>query len=69
MSFLSQLRKKWEYISQAPRCKNCQHFRKPGLFLRNSLPIKHPPMCKAGDFIVSVDGLCSKHWPAQKDAP
>lgn len=69
MSHLSQLRKKWEYSSQAPRCVNCQHFRKPGLFLRNSLPVESPPLCKAGDFMVSKDGICSKHWPIEKAKP
>jgi hypothetical protein len=61
MSKLSRLRKKWFYESQAPRCINCAHFRKPGIFLRNSLPVKSPPICSAGDFITGPNAICDNY--------
>ncbi len=63
MSLLSRRRKQWDYTSQAPRCATCLHFRKPGLFLRDSLPVRSPAMCQAGDFIVTANALCNKHQP------
>lgn len=61
MSMLSQKRKRWEYQSQAPRCEICHNYRRPGLFLRDSLPVKSPPMCKSGEFIVTAHAIC-KHF-------
>lgn len=65
MSKLSQLRRAWAYTSQAPRCINCKDYRKPGAFLRGSLPVTSPPTCKGGDFIVGPNGICDKHTPSK----
>lgn len=60
MSKLGQLRKLWHYATSVPRCINCAHFRKPGAFLRDSLPVTSPPMCKAGDFVTRPNAICDK---------
>jgi hypothetical protein len=66
MSKLSQKRKLWKYTPQAPRCVNCAHYRASGMFLRNSLPVKSPTLCKLGDFIVGPNGICEKHEEGAK---
>ena len=60
MSTLSRLRKKWNYEPNVPRCVNCVSYRKPGLFLRDSLPVKSPAMCKLGDFVVTPNACCDR---------
>ena len=61
MSKLGQLRKLWNYETSAARCLNCAHYRKPGTFLRNSLPVKSPPICTAGDFLTRPNAVCDKY--------
>jgi hypothetical protein len=64
MSALGRLRKRWNYETNVPRCLNCTHYRKPGIFLRDSLPIKSPAMCKAGDFTVAPNACCDR-WESK----
>ena len=64
MSKLGQLRKKWNYDKNAPRCEICVHYKKPGYYLKNSLPRDVPPACKLGGFQVTPLSLCDK-WEDQ----
>lgn len=65
MSRLSKLRKAVNYDVDVPRCQTCVHFRKPGSFLRNSLPVKSPALCKQHDFTVQPLSVCD-NWTSRK---
>jgi hypothetical protein len=61
VSKLSQLRKKWNYETDVPRCCNCVHFKNPVVYVvRDSLPRRSHPLCKAGDFTVRPNAVCDK---------
>ncbi len=64
MSMLSRLRKKVGYDTDIPRCQTCKQFRKPGSFLRDSLPVKSPAMCKQHDFTVQPLSVCDS-WTSR----
>ena len=57
---LSRRRRAWNYETNVPRCENCAHYRKPGTFLRDSLPRTSPPQCKLGEFIVKPTAVCDR---------
>lgn len=60
MSHLSKLKAKWGYERSVPRCETCTQYRKPGYYLRDSLPRTTPPQCKAGAFEVRPAGCCDR---------
>lgn len=64
MSHLSKLKTKWGYERSVPRCETCVQYRKPGLYLRDSLPRTTPPQCKAGAFEVKATGCCDR-WQSK----
>jgi hypothetical protein len=65
MSRLSRLRKAVNYDTDIPRCQTCKHLRKPGSFLKNSLPVKSPALCKQHDFTVQLLSVCD-NWTGRK---
>lgn len=58
MSAISRLRKKWNYEGDVPRCEICASYRKPVVFLKDSMPRKSPAMCKVGAFSVKPNAVC-----------
>jgi hypothetical protein len=58
VSYLSRLRKKVSYDPDTPRCENCLHYRRPGTYLRDSLPRTSPPQCKLHGFTVKASASC-----------
>lgn len=61
MSAISRLRQLCHYEKDVPRCETCTQYKRPGLFLVNSLPRKSPPWCKLSDFGVKPTAVCD-HW-------
>lgn len=61
---IRQIRKEWNHEYNTPRCRTCTHYKKPGTFLRNSLPVTSSPWCKLGDFRTDENALCDK-WASR----
>lgn len=60
MSKLKQLRRKWGYETDVPRCETCVQFVPARYYLRDSLPRPVPPMCKAAGFQVGANSVCDR---------
>lgn len=67
MSHLAKRRRKVAWEGDVPRCQTCVHFRKAAFFLRNSLPVKTPPICGAENFVTAPMAICNK-WQDAKGA-
>ena len=68
MSALKRSRKKVNYDHNPPRCEICKFYKKPGLYLKNSLPIPTPPLCKMMRFTVKPVACCDK-WQDKDGTP
>lgn len=67
MSALSQLRKKWNYETNVPRCSTCVEFVPARVYLkRDSIPVGAKPLCKKGHFHVAPNSCCD-NWHTKKD--
>lgn len=65
MSYMSKLRKKWDYEKDVPRCENCKHFRESYVKLtHDSLTRRVHQHCDLGGFNCSKVGLCMK-WESK----
>lgn len=61
MSHLSQLKKKWGYETNVPRCSTCAEFQPVRVYLkRDSIPVQAKPVCKAGHFQVAANSCCDR---------
>jgi hypothetical protein len=61
MSYVSQIRKKWQYEKNVPRCATCVNFRKSAAFaLWGSLPQVAKPQCILVPMNVGQNDLCRK---------
>lgn len=62
MSKIGQLRKKWNYETNVPRCATCAEFMPARVYLkRDSIPAQAKPLCKAGHFFVAPLACCD-NW-------
>jgi hypothetical protein len=61
VSYISRLRKQWNYETDVPRCGTCAEFQAPRVYLtRDSISARSKPLCKAGHFQVSANACCDK---------
>lgn len=65
MSKLGQLRRRVHYETDVPRCSNCTSYRRPGQYLRDSLPRQPPAACKLHAFTVKPDACCDR-WTGHR---
>jgi hypothetical protein len=67
MSFLGNLKKEWNYETDALRCGNCQHFQKPYIKLVDSLPRHNSAKCKLGGFSINEKAACDQWMDKEKN--
>ncbi len=67
MSAMSQLKKKWEYDRDIPRCENCKEFRETFVKLTtDSITRRVHQHCNAAGFTVRRVAVC-KNWVGKED--
>jgi len=67
MSKMSNLKQKWEYDRDTPRCDSCKHFRETYIKLTTDSNTRRVHQhCDLGGFNVRRVGLCNK-WLGRQD--
>lgn len=62
MSHLGQLKKKWDYETNVPRCSTCTHFKQSMIVLTtDSLTKRVNHHCGLGGFTINQNAVC-KNW-------
>jgi len=60
MSYLSRLKKLWDWESDVLRCDNCSYFKRQHTYLKNSLPMIDRARCLLGGFGTNANAACDK---------